>query len=87
MAAFEELLTDSVRGAVRDSATHLTIRLQRYADLEAATRVLAARETECCPFFDFTVTPDGPGVVLGVGAPPQHASILDSLQARAGAIA
>jgi hypothetical protein len=28
-----------------------------------------------------------PGIVLGIGVPPRHASILDSLQARAGAIA
>jgi hypothetical protein len=87
LAEFDELLTHSVRSAERDSATHLTLRLHRGKNLESVTRDLAAREAECCSFFDFTVTPDGPDVVLEVGVPPQHSSILDSLQARARAIA
>ncbi|MBT2517178.1 hypothetical protein J7E29_07010 [Streptomyces sp. ISL-90] len=87
LVEFDELLTDSVRSAERDSATHLTMRLQRDEDLEAVTRDFAAREAECCSFFDFTITADGNDIVLRIGVPPQHASILDSLQARSAAIA
>ena len=87
LAEFDELLTGTMRGAHRDSPEHLTLRLHRDEALEAVTRDLAAREAECCSFFDFTITADGGDVVLGIGVRAQHASILDSLQVRSGAIA
>jgi len=87
LAEFDELLSGSVRSAERDSSTHLTLRLHGDTDLEAVTRDLAAREAECCSFFEFTIAPDGGDVVLGIAVPPRHSSILDSLQARSGAVA
>ena len=86
LAEFDALLTDSLRGVDRDSPTHLTLHLHGHEDIEAVTRDLAAREAECCSFFDFTVAGDGRNAVLGIGVPLQHASILDSLQARSRAL-
>lgn len=86
LAEFDDLLTRSVRSAKRDSATHLTLRLRGDEHLEAVTRDLAARESMCCSFFEFTVAADGDGVELGIGVPAQHATILDSLHTRSGAV-
>ncbi|MBZ2199045.1 hypothetical protein [Occultella gossypii] len=87
LAEFDELLTGSVRTYGRDSPTRLTLRLHRDARLEETVRDLAAREAQCCSFFGFTIAADGSDVVLGIEVPPQHASILDALQARSEAIA
>ncbi|CAM3769704.1 hypothetical protein OCAE111667_25425 [Occultella aeris] len=87
LAEFDELLTGPVRSADRESPTRLTLRLHSSDDdLEEITRDLAAREAQCCSFFGFTVAADGSDVVLGIEVPPQHTSILDSLQARSGVI-
>lgn len=87
LAEFDRLLIGSARSSTRDSATRLILRLQGEDTLEAITRDLAARETECCSFFDFTVAADDDDVVLGIIVPPQHTAILDSLQARSGVTA
>jgi hypothetical protein len=84
---FDELLASTVRSTKRDSATHLTFRLRGDDDLEAVARDLTAREAECCSFFDFSIGVEAGEVVLGIGVPEQHASILDSLQARTGVTA
>jgi hypothetical protein len=83
---FDELLADSVRRAGRDSPTHLTLHLRGDENLEALTRDLAAREAQCCSFFEFNVAVEGDEVELGIGVPPQYSSVLDSLQERSGAL-
>jgi len=51
---------------------------------------LTARETACCSFFTFTITPqtpaDGEAMVLDVEVPPSYADVLDSLAERASTI-
>lgn len=81
---FDDLLQSSVRRADRLSSTQLTLHLQGGDELEERARDLAARETECCSFFDFAVTTGEAEVVLRVEVPAQHADILDSLQVMAG---
>ena len=46
-------------------------------------RTLAARETECCSFFAFSVTEDGGEVRLGITVPPAYADVLAALARRA----
>ena len=87
LAELDELLADSVRCVERNTDTHLTVRLRNHEGLDALVRDLVARESGCCSFFDFAVTEDADDLVLGIGVPTRHASILDSLQSRAGAIA
>src|SRR5690242_2365295 len=48
----------------RPSPGHVTFRLAGPSDLADEVRDLAARETECCSFFTFTVTAPTPGDVL-----------------------
>jgi hypothetical protein len=54
-------------------------------------RDLTARETECCSFFTFTVTPEpsdkGEALILDVEVPAQYADVLASLAERAGTTA
>jgi len=56
-------------------------------DLEATVRDLAVRESQCCSFFNFSVSTQRSGrVVLDVEVPPQHAAVLDALAVRARAV-
>ena len=89
LAEFDELFA-----AVRDveilAPTHARMRLSGPAGLEERVRDLAARETGCCSFFDFTVTParsaDDVAVVLDVEVPVAYADVLASLAQRATAV-
>ena len=55
--------------------------------LVETTRDLTARETECCSFFTFTVTPgpadQGEALTWDVEVPAQHADVLNALTTRA----
>jgi hypothetical protein len=51
---------------------------------EAELRALVAAESECCPFFEFAVTPGvgGAETTLTVRAPAEALPLLDALFAR-----
>ncbi|MET8255607.1 hypothetical protein [Micromonospora sp. NPDC005197] len=87
LAEFAELFATAVREVDQLDATHTRLRLAGPAGLAATVRDLAARETECCSFFDFTVAVerigDGEAVTLDVAVPPQHGEVLASLARRA----
>jgi hypothetical protein len=53
------------------------------SDDEATARDLAARESECCSFFSFTFTSRDPDVVMEIGVPPDHVTVLDAVEAMA----
>ena len=59
------------------------MRLTGVAGLTAGVRDLTARETECCSFFTFTITPeptvDGETIVLDIEVPQAYADVLESL--------
>lgn len=80
VAEFDDLLT-AVRDVRRPTPTALTLLLD--AD-PALVRDLTRRESECCSFFDFTVTGGDP-VRLDIAVPPARAAILDALAERATA--
>ena len=52
------------------------------ADAAASARDLVARETACCSFFTFTLTPRADGVELLTEVPPAHVAVLDAMQRR-----
>ncbi|MEO5922010.1 MAG: hypothetical protein ABIQ01_12800 [Pseudolysinimonas sp.] len=83
LAEFDTLL-ESATLAKRDNAMHLTFYFDDAKGLEAQARDLTARESSCCSFFDFNVANDGGQIIVGIGVPDQHASILNSLQSRTG---
>jgi hypothetical protein len=87
LAEFDELFAAAVREVVQVDATHARLRLTGPGGLTATVRDLTARETECCSFFAFTVTPlpaeEGEAVRLDIEVPPQHSDVLISLAGRA----
>lgn len=89
LAEFDTLFATAVRAVEPDGPTRTRMRLTGRAGLEAAVRDLTARESECCSFFAFTVTPepvdDGEAVTLQIEVPDTYADVLASLIARATA--
>jgi hypothetical protein len=67
----------------RRTPTHARLRLAGEPGLTSRVRDLAARETQCCPFFRFTVTPEpvdaGEALVLDIEVPPAYADVLRML--------
>ena len=67
----------------RRSPGHVAFRLAGPPDLADQVRDLAARETECCSFFTFTVTATTPGDVLfEVEVPEAYTAVLDGMVER-----
>lgn len=52
-------------------------------DVAGTAATLAARETECCSFFTFTLTLTAGELTLGVSVGEPHVEVLDALAARA----
>jgi len=84
LAEFDELFT-AVREIEQVSDTHARLWLAGPAGLADAARDLTARETECCSFWDFTVTAGPDAVVLDVQVPRRHSDVLAALIQRARA--
>ncbi|GAB3844409.1 hypothetical protein ACFPIJ_51695 [Dactylosporangium cerinum] len=86
LAEFDHLFTTAVRHVETISPTHAQLRLSGPAGLEATVQDLTARETACCSFFAFTVTPEpvdeGEALTLDVRVPAEHADVLASLTGR-----
>jgi hypothetical protein len=90
LAEFDALFATAVRQVEVVGPTHARMRFTGPAGLAEKVRDLAARETECCSFFAFTVIPEpageGDALTLDVTVPPQYADVLASLAERAGAV-
>jgi hypothetical protein len=90
LAEFDALFATAVRRVEPVGPTHTRMRLTGPAGLAATVRDLTARETECCSFFTFTVTPEkageGEALTLDVDVPPEYTGVLDSLAERAATI-
>jgi len=80
VAEFDRLFAESVLGAVWVSSTRLEVSLA--AEAEAAARDLAAREVQCCSFFNFDFTSVGKTVVMGIEVPQSRTDVLDKLADR-----
>jgi hypothetical protein len=88
VAEFDSLFAGSLRTLVRLDPTRLRLSLDGAPEVEETTRDLVARETACCSFFTFTVTPEpDAGLRLDIEVPAQRADVLDALAARAVAAA
>lgn len=78
-AEFATLCSTALSQAERIDAQHLRLTLAGGADLADTVRDLAARESECCSFFDFTVTDTANAVTLDIHVPASHSRVLDGL--------
>lgn len=93
LAEFDALFATTLRGQERRTPQHLRLTLAGAAGLEVAVRDLTTRESACCAFFDFTVTPahgtaaatetEPETVILDVKVPPAQTVVLDGLTERA----
>jgi hypothetical protein len=87
LAEFDALFIAAARGGERLGAQHLRVFLNGGAEVEETVRDLAARETQCCSFFTFTVTAAEPGLVhLDIEVPAGRIEVLDALEARTAAV-
>jgi hypothetical protein len=90
LAEFDDLFAAAVRRVETVSTIHVRLHLTGSAGLADRVRDLAARETECCSFFTFTITgqpaADGEAVVLDIEVPPAYADVLASLTQRASTV-
>jgi hypothetical protein len=90
LAEFDRLFAAAVREVEVVAPTHARMRLVGRDGLAARVRDLAARETACCSFFDFTVSAavsaDDEVVVLDIEVPVAYADVLASLVQRARAV-
>ena len=82
LAEFNDLFAFVVR-AERPEPQRLNVVLRRI--VEAPTRDLARRESECCSFFTFDFEPAGNEVVMHIAVPPEDVAVLDALEARIAA--
>jgi hypothetical protein len=86
LAEFDALFARAVRAVGRPAPQHLRLSLSGEPDLAGTVRDLAARETACCSFFDFTVISSGRAVTLDIRVPTAYTGVLDALAERATAL-
>lgn len=83
-AEFVALCGSALRGQERVSDRRLRLTLSGGDDLLETVLDLTARESDCCSFFEFMVTPSTVGVVLDIEVPAEHTGVLDGLSELAG---
>jgi hypothetical protein len=91
LTEFDDLFATAVRRVESVAPTHARLHLGGGTGLAVTVRDLTARETECCSFFDFTVTAGAAGngetVILDVEVPGQYVDVLAALIRRASTVA
>jgi thioredoxin len=87
LAEFDDLFLSALTGLRRAEPGWLRLRLRGEDpdQLAGRARVLAAKESECCSFFGFTVDRDGAEVVVDVRVPADKVVVLDGLTHQAQA--
>lgn len=87
LAEFEHLFATTLRRVDRVAPTRARLTLAETGGVRATVEDLTARESACCSFFRFAVTPAGPdGLVLDIEVPPERIDVLAALIARASAV-
>ncbi|MBL7502427.1 hypothetical protein I6A84_21280 [Frankia sp. CNm7] len=79
IAEFDALFANALHRLERVDARHLRLTLTGGDGLEETTRDLTARESQCCSFFTFTITPTGDHIVLDIEVPTAQTAVLDGL--------
>jgi thioredoxin len=82
-AEFDALFASALRGVERPAPAWLRLILDAGDGVEATTRDLTARESSCCSFFDFQLSPAEERLVLDVRVPQARIEVLDGLAHRA----
>lgn len=85
-AEFDALFATGVRGVDR-APGRARLALDPAPQVAARAAELAAKETQCCSFFTFTLTATDGQLSLDVAVPDAHVAVLDALAERAGRLA
>ena len=83
VADFDALFAAHLRRVERPTATRARLVMVAGPGVADRVRRLAAAESSCCSFFDFTVTERAGAVDLDVAVPPAYADVLAGLVSRA----
>lgn len=83
VAEFDEVFRAALTGVCWEGPTRVRLTLTGPSWLAGRVQDLADRETACCSFFAFTMTPAPGGVLLEVTVPEAHIAVLSALVARA----
>jgi hypothetical protein len=84
VAELEQLMTTQLLAGVRVTPTHLRLSLIPGPEVAARAAELAARESECCEFFTFTLRLARHEVTLDVLVPEAQVDVLSALQGQLG---
>ncbi|WCD99087.1 hypothetical protein PGH47_26875 [Streptomyces sp. HUAS 31] len=83
LAEWDALFATRTAAPYRPDALRVRLELPSGAGSEERARDLAARENDCCSFFDCTVTGTPERVVLDIAVSEEHEAVLSALAARA----
>ncbi len=83
VAEFDSLFAERLAVSSRPDPLRLEMVLTGGPGVEDRVRDLVARESDCCSFFTFTVTPGPEQVRLGIEVDGAHKAVLDALHERA----
>jgi hypothetical protein len=86
-AEFNSLFATALQSLERIDRRHLRLLLTGDDRLLPRIAELTARESECCSFFEFTVTQAGDAVQVDVVVPDARADVLEGLARQAAAAA
>lgn len=80
-AEFHDLLANSVHDSKLIAPDHLQMSLTQEPGVAAKVADLAAREVQCCGFFNFSLTIAAGKLTLDLTVPQTHADVLAALVA------
>lgn len=83
LAEFDALFAADVTDVQQPSADTALLILRPDARIAARAADLAARETACCSFFEFTLTATGGQLTMRIRTPPAQQRVLDAVVERA----
>ncbi|MFE5407054.1 hypothetical protein ACFQ9Z_38445 [Streptomyces sp. NPDC056580] len=85
VAECDALLSERLTSLSRPQPLHLRLDLEDGEGVEGRVRDLVERESGCCSFFTFTITPTVGLVGLDISVGRAHEAVLDALAARTAA--
>jgi hypothetical protein len=87
LTEFDALFRDCVIEVDRAGPMFLRLTLEGGDEVTARVQDLTARETQCCSFFTFELSPAAHGLRLHMQVPHEQVAVLDAFAARAERLA
>ncbi|MFJ3519673.1 MULTISPECIES: hypothetical protein [unclassified Streptomyces] len=85
VAEWDALLAERLTSLSRPEPLRLRLALVGGPGVEDRVRDLVERESACCSFFAFTISPGEGAIVLDIAVDHNHAVVLEALAVRADA--